>query len=63
MSQPDKKLDFENVEEVHEKVTEAVRQALGRHKRMKNPLPTWDGNGVKIVAPEDLPDPHPDTKD
>ncbi len=52
-----KKIDFENVEQVSQKVREAVRRALSRHKVMKNPLPTWDEDHVRIVQPEDLPGP------
>lgn len=57
MSEPTKKLDFENVEEVNEKVREAVRKALGHHKDIKNPVPSWDGSKVEMVQPEDLPAP------
>lgn len=56
VSQSKKKMDFENVEQVDQKVRQAVRQALSRHKEIKNPLPTWDGEEVKMVEPEDLPD-------
>ncbi|MBN8689571.1 MAG: hypothetical protein J0L72_02135 [Armatimonadetes bacterium] len=56
MSKNNTRTDFDNVDDVDQKVRDAVRQALARHKEMKNPLPTWDGNGVKIVAPEDLPE-------
>ncbi len=57
VKKPNPKLDFENVEHVNEIVREAVRQALGRHKVMKNPVPSWDGEKVEMVQPEDLPEP------
>lgn len=49
-------VDFDNKEAVNQKVTEAVRRAIQRNKQMGNPLPEWDGEKVKVVPPEDLPE-------
>lgn len=53
----EKRLDFENVEEVNEIVREAVRKALSHHKDINNPVPSWDGKKVEMVQPKDLPEP------
>lgn len=55
-------VDFDDQEAVHQRVTEAVRRAIQRNKAIGNPLPEWDGERVKVVAPEDLPS-SPESRD
>ena len=49
-------VDFENSEAVDLKVKEAVRQAIAKNKKIGNSLPEWDGEQVRVVLAEDLPE-------
>lgn len=50
---------FQDDETVDELVRTAVRNALAENKRIKNSIAVWDEveQRVKIIAPEDIPDP------
>ncbi len=48
-------VDFENSEAVDLKVKEAVRQAIAKNKKIGNSLPEWDGEQVRVISAEDLP--------
>lgn len=52
-------VDFEDKNAVNQRVVQAVRQAIRRNKEIGNPLPEWDGEKVKIVSAEDLPESQP----
>jgi len=52
---------FRNDEVVDRAVRDAVRLALGDHKRHQRPVAGWDGKAVVIVAPEHIPDMPPET--
>jgi len=49
-------VDFENSEAIDLKVKEAVRQAISKNKKIGNSLPEWDGEQVRVVSAEDLPE-------
>lgn len=41
-------------EELTEILRRAARQALLEHKRAGNPVASWDGEKVVMIAPEDI---------
>jgi hypothetical protein len=45
----------EDIERILEVLTEAVREALLRHKRAGNPVAVWRDGRVVWIAPEDIP--------
>lgn len=45
----------ENLPRILQALSEAVREALMRHKQAGNPVAVWRNGRVKWVKPEDIP--------